>query len=1156
MLAPLTVLLGPARSGKTHTALAEYRQGLQTLPPGACLWLSPTSRSAAEIRARLLADGSPGFLRPNVMTFERFAATILSHEAEDVRPLSPLARQILLREIIDRLAAAGELPVFREIATTSGFAEMLSGFIGEIKRLEIWPEAWHAACQKRGMREKDQEIIRVYQAYQQELLQRGLYDAQGQFWTARTLIQEHKRRPFDRLRLIVADGFTDFTSTQHEILHSLAEPAAGPAPRMIITLPGEAGSAGSTSDRDDLFAKSTAALKRLQSDFGSALQQVTSQRRPNETWRAMAHLEANLFRLTPVVSQVPAARIHVLEAAGEVAEVEELARQIKQLLVHGDRQFVGTPVRPRDIVVAFRTVDDRAVVIRETFSRYGIPFSLSSAPRVADTGVFRAILQLITLAAEDWPYRRLLAVVTSNYFRPPGFTAEEMIVALKLVRALQVPSGRHDVLKSAESYLRWSERKTAQREAAGNPAEKEQARQDEIARQLIDDDEPAWGDLRLGNVETCRRAVAVLKHLDAALRQLPATGTLADWVAGLESLAAQLGIGEVFGKRESPLDELDAEAWELLSQDLPELDRTLAPNSSTFDLAGFRRLLLDLGRMSRLSPGHDEAGRVRVLSARSIRALDAPYVFFAGLTERAFPAPERADALYSEGESRQLREAGLPLSSRSQHYSAELLLFYEVITRATRGLWLSYPAFDERAEPLLPSPFLLDVQRTFGPGTLQPIRAESLSPLPQELAGLERNPRDPQGDETRAYCDDEYRLLAVDAALARRPKHLVSWSATSAQRGQNLLTGLEVIASRAETPRYGNWDGMLETPGALNAIAAEFQQRQAWSATDLEAYARCPYQYFLARVLKVDEVVDLRLEIDHLSRGRLLHDALYKLQHRINEAHGRPTSPLEISAEEYARFVDVCIHEVLEENPPVDALRGAMHEIDRRLMVVWFGEYRQQYEEYDALSKDLSEPMRPAHLEVGFGMSGSGADPLSSPAPFNLEHNGQTLKLRGRIDRIDLGRHEAQPVFNIIDYKSGRSRPHFREREDLDSRRLQLELYALAAQQLLQQKPHIAGPDVLPLFSAFWFLANDGIAKWRFFHELDKRTGELQETPLWIDRRKRLLDMVFNLAEGMRQGQFPMHSAAENCTSYCEFATVCRVNHARSLNKVWSPPVS
>ena len=122
---------------------------------------------------------------------------------------------------------------FAPIAETAGLVDLVCDFFSELKRLEIWPEDFQLACsaRRRDRREKDREILDLYQAYQQQLREHCLYDAEGRFWSARDWLKKSwsgaartagGRTPWPQLRLVVADGFTDFTRTQHEILDILA----------------------------------------------------------------------------------------------------------------------------------------------------------------------------------------------------------------------------------------------------------------------------------------------------------------------------------------------------------------------------------------------------------------------------------------------------------------------------------------------------------------------------------------------------------------------------------------------------------------------------------------------------------------------------------------------------------------------------------------------------------------------------------------------------------------------------------------------------------------------------------------------------------------------------------------------------------------------
>jgi hypothetical protein len=45
--------------------------------------------------------------------------------------------------------------------------------------------------------------------------------------------------------------------------------------------------------------------------------------------------------------------------------------------------------------------------------------------------------------------------------------------------------------------------------------------------------------------------------------------------------------------------------------------------------------------------------------------------------------------------------------------------------------------------------------------------------------------------------------------------------------------------------------------------------------------------------------------------------------------------------------------------------------------------------------------------------------------------------------------------------------------------------------------------------------------------------------------------VVRQLVHSIRDGEFPVFSRDDKCTSYCNFHTVCRIGQVRSLDKQW-----
>ncbi len=546
-------------------------------------------------------------------------------------------------------------------------------------------------------------------------------------------------------------------------------------------------------------------------------------------------------------------------------------------------------------------------------------------------------------------------------------------------------------------------------------------------------------------------------------------------------------------------------------------------------------------------PENDETGRVRVVSAESARNLTAPYVFAAGLSEKAFPPPHREDCLHSEAETRELIAAGLPLVPHADRRDYEMLLFYEVVTRATKQLVLSYPALDHAGLPLSPSPFLTELENAFVPLSQSRIEGPRLSSVPTSNDVLA--PRD-------------FRVRAVSLGMEGDSTMLGELACHPAMStaASGIVAGLRTSWSRRQGDTFGPYEGMLLSAAARQSLAQRFGPERCWSASQLEQYARCPHQFFLQRVLGLRALDEPALEIDYSGRGDMLHWILSEVHRRLNERSGGPTSP---TGQDPAVFLAASLElldELLASRQGDHPLANGMLRIDAGHVAAWLANYHSQHGAYDKHWREMAAPLLPAHFEVEFGPSRRGAeptvnhtrqetrDPLSRPEPFELVCDTETIRFSGRIDRIDLGQVGEQTVFNIVDYKSGRPSPRTSARSIDEGYSLQLPLYALAARELLSDKQAVS------FRAAYWHVAARGYQeKDAVKFQLDS-AGEMRVNPEWESLEAKLRERVRSLVEGIRRGEFPMYSADDKCTSHCEFATVCRVNQARQRHKAWQAP--
>lgn len=1131
MTSRVTVIAGPARSGKTHALLKDYRNMLRgqrgaaatgTAPIGGTLWIGPNRRAVEQVRDALLADGLTGCFDPGIQTFDQFARRVTSHAASEVRPIDDRSKRLLLEQLLREALAAGKLKHFAAIAHTSGFLDLTARFISELKRVEIWPEQFEDACKRaadfaqRGKpAQRERELIELYKSYQDILEKHQLYDAEGLFWSARSLLQAGQRAPYDGLKLVVVDGFTDFTRTQLEILDELARRSE----QLVISLTDE-----ESNEREDLFAKPRRTLAQLR-ERHAGLEVRRLPRRPEAEWPALAHVERELFKSPRRMQSAEShERIEFIAASGTVAEVEELARRVKRLIVVGDDS--ATPlrrVRPEEITIVCRSLTDNGSLLREFFTRYGIPTALESGRPLGQSPSLTALMALVKLGHDDWPFRDLLAVLGGNYFRPnwqetasPGVPE----ATERTIRRMQVPSGRDVLLETIDKVAHRAPDVVDPRDPF---SERSERRNRERADALL--------------------ALPVLKRLATALDALPSQASAAEWSEALKELARETGILQSMSDAKSdqlhsqPLRDLgdDFAAWNSFHQALgagdrlAQLTRGAPAMISRSDLVDYLETIVQTEQL----PGErDENGRVRILSAITARTLAAPYLFVAGLSEKAFPANDGGGQIYSDAEIQQLVGCGLPLTSASQRRRDEMLLFYETILRAERRLWLSFPALNEKAEPLLPSPYLAELARICKHDLHKHDELSDLSPVA------------PDGVLLNIF---DARIRA--AANAGRPDgdgaELAAVVRHSAETGRNLLAGLAIVDERSRRGAFGGYEGMILGDDARRMLEKRFAADFPWSAGQLEQYGGCPYQFFLQRVLRLQPVGEVGLEIDYGKRGSRVHDVLAELHAQMNERLGRYALPSETAPADYEQIVEEAISTFLRKDPD-ESLLEAFRAVDEKLLRRWLLNYAEQHGAYEKTNVKCDELPRPRHFEASFGMPNPPADKISTSEPLELVLHEERVKITGRIDRIDVGMSAGRAVFTIVDYKTGSSAGYSKSHV-ISGQALQLTLYAMATERLL-----LRGDGAVPWQFGYWFVADSGFKKTLLLHEVD--SGDLKPTGDWTELRERIVERVVSLVRGIRRGEFPMYNEDEDCTSRCDFRTVCRVSQVRSLEKAWQPP--
>jgi ATP-dependent helicase/nuclease subunit B len=412
-------------------------------------------------------------------------------------------------------------------------------------------------------------------------------------------------------------------------------------------------------------------------------------------------------------------------------------------------------------------------------------------------------------------------------------------------------------------------------------------------------------------------------------------------------------------------------------------------------------------------------------------------------------------------------------------------LFHRALSQATERLILSYPRADARTgRERLPSLFLAAAASTLAG---RPLAAAEL-----ERLVVEDDPdRLPLEDAVDAGERDRLRLRRDEAA------------ATAVAAGSSFFRQSRLASQARWSGRLTRYDGLVVGDGdeSLRARLDPLDARYPVSASRLATYARCGYLYLLQNVLRLQPAPEPeeRRRIEPLERGDLFHGVAERY---LRELRDRGQLPVRDTVEARAR-----LDEMAEE-----ALEGLVAGTPPRFTLLWEREKRRFHDTVRGwLVREAAAAAKstPAHFELSFGMGmAPDAGEPHDPDPLEIDlGDGRTLRVSGRIDRID--RREDGLV--LRDYKTGRA-----PRDDggvfRGGKQLQIPFYVLAAAKLLP------GERVVDAFLDYV----DGGRQVAF-------RPDLAESPAFRDLLRRLVDLV-------ARGVFVQEPGA---CEWCDFTAVC-----------------
>lgn len=975
---PAILRLSPAATGKT-TALVKRARVLARSLSTPVRVVVPGYPQVRAWRRSLAEQG--GVLGVHVFTFPQLYQQILDAAGRVYTRLRIPVQIRLLQSIVDHTP----LKHYVSLRDKPGFITGLRGEIAELKAGRIWPETFAGAVNAMGAEPRLIELAAIYTAYQKHLQDKNWADRAGMGWLSAEVLEDDPKLCHNWPVLYV-DGFDDLSPVQIDVIKHLARRI----PEMVLTLTGEGDMTPRLVHRRYARTRErlVAALDDLVIDDGLV---------PERDYRnpTLIYLESAL--LTEKTSQVQSgSAVEMVAAPNREDEIRAAMRWLKERVVY-DQIAVGK------IALLARNIEPYRHYIRQTAGEFGMPIHMLHDAPLSENPCVAAVLNLLSLPEDDFPWQRTVEVWFSPYF--------DWALALNL---------------DAETYNRVNQSRQLNAVAVWGKVIggcNQWLSAFEILSGFVAEDRRSYDDEYIPlNTPVGFTAQKLLEQFTLFANYLkPPEGKhpYSEFVYWLETMIGDYSEeGPASDGDHLPLapslgviDNLDAGPSELKLRDQAALQAfkdvlrgfvwaeatVMRENIDYHTFLDDLKSAIDGANYHLPLPADREA--VLVSDVIQVRGIGFTAVAVLGLAEGEFPKTSREDPFLTDSDRTALHDQyGLHLNLSTE--SHEVGYFYDAITRPSERLLLTRPRLTDSGAAWQPSPFWLEVQ------SLVDVKPQSI--LSDSIPDVYRLASQ---TESIFHCAVQSNSDLMSMIINTVPSR---WSAL--EHASHLMKA-RMGSSHEERDVY---EGNLT---AFQPLFTElFGPRHTWSASRLESYRTCPFMFFTGSVLKLEPRDEPEEGYDARQLGNIYH-------HIFESVYKAVADPTDIK--QLLDMLPGIAETILDEAPRKEQFR----------ITAWWMQSRQEIIEnvrnsLEALHQ-IDSHYVPCAYEQQFG--------LGNAPPLVVKDGEDSFRVRGYIDRVD----QAQDgTIRIIDYKTS-GPTEFTPAAVRQGKKLQLPLYALAARDAL-----------------------------------------------------------------------------------------------------------
>jgi ATP-dependent helicase/nuclease subunit B len=819
----LRFIFGRSGSGKSTYCLENIKnEFINGNKDKRLIYLVPEQFDFQANRNLVEVVGEKGIHRAEVLSFTRMAY-VVSNEVGGITRLqmNSAGKNMLIYKIIEEVKS--ELKVFSRAGKQSGFINIMSEVITELKRYDISPimlrETTNRLSGNEVLKGKLQDINLIFERFDSYLHEKYI-DAEDQL----SMLAEK----LDKCSLyegaeIWIDEFSTFTPIQYNIIEKLLKKAE----RVNITLTTDCLTNGGEADNTDVFApiKSTERkiLKLVEENnikYDKPLCLGDEGLHRFKDSSELSHLEKYFFHFPYELYKEETKDVRIFRGLNMYSEIQSTARDIISLCRDKGLRF-------NNIAVVTRDLQSYEKLVQAIFSEYNIPYFIDRRRDINSNPLIILLNSVIEIFTKKWSYEAVFRYLKTGLV---NLEREEIDIIENYVLANGI-RGR-----------KWAEE---QWNYGIDYSYETEEKEEENLRKINDIKNRIT--TPLVSLQDSLKGKKTVKEICASIYEfltvIEAGEKVDKWIEQFKE-QKELDMANEYSQVWNVVIELLDQLVEILGDEqvkLEEFVKILTTGINEYDIGV-------------VPPALDQ---VLIGDVERVKSHEVSALFIIGVNDGVFPRTSDEEGILSDRDRESLKELGLEIAAdtKSQAFEEQFLI-YRSLSFAGKYLRLSYPIANFEGKSMRPSIIISRLKKIF--------------PQLDEGSDIIKSDNDEEnlGQIVGEKSSFNELIAALRAEAEGRSANAIWWDAYRwymnkadwKERCRRAFAGLS----------YSNQVEMVNSAKIKQLYGTPLQ----FSVSRLEKYVSCPFSYYVQYGLKAADRKVYEFSMPDL--GTFIHEVLDK----------------------------------------------------------------------------------------------------------------------------------------------------------------------------------------------------------------------------------------------------------------------------------------